>query len=95
MEQGDSLMLLPVTGNSGGKRKRTVVTMTYAMPSFQMVSHIPFTLDQSEETGPYQIRKPCKCLRKHEWSLAQHLAAPKTIDGYGHRVRHTKGNNRG
>ena len=26
------LMLLPVTGSSGGNRKRTVVTMTYAIP---------------------------------------------------------------
>ena len=29
----DLLILLPVTGRSGGKRKRTVVTRTYAMPS--------------------------------------------------------------
>ncbi len=28
----DVLMLLPVTGRSGGKRKRTVATMTYDMP---------------------------------------------------------------
>jgi hypothetical protein len=28
----DVLILLPVTGKSGGKRKRTVVTITYAMP---------------------------------------------------------------
>ena len=28
------LMLLPVTGSAGGKRKRTVVTITYAMPSY-------------------------------------------------------------
>ena len=27
------LILLPVTGRSGGKRKRTVVTITYTMPS--------------------------------------------------------------
>ena len=32
-ERGNVLMLLPVTGRSGGKRKRTVVTITYAMPS--------------------------------------------------------------
>lgn len=30
---GDSLILLPVVGMSGGKRKRTVVTSTYAIPS--------------------------------------------------------------
>ena len=35
----DLLILLPVTGRSGGKRKRTVVTITYTMPScYKMVS---------------------------------------------------------
>lgn len=31
----DLLILLPVTGSSGGKRNSTVVTITYAMPSYR------------------------------------------------------------
>lgn len=35
----DVLMLLPVTGSSGGKRKNIVVTMTYAIPSCHTLSY--------------------------------------------------------
>jgi len=34
--RGDLLILLPVVGISGGKRKSTVVTRTYAIPSYRL-----------------------------------------------------------
>lgn len=32
------LILVPETGNSGGKRKNTVVTMVYVMPSYERLA---------------------------------------------------------
>jgi hypothetical protein len=38
LDRGKHILIFdPVTGKSGGKRKRTVVTMTYARPTY--ISH--------------------------------------------------------
>lgn len=39
---GDLLILLPETGRAGGKRKSTVVTITYEIPSCTMIQRMLF-----------------------------------------------------
>ena len=59
------LILLPVTGSSGGKRKRTVVTITYTMPScFLIVSKWRLELRNRNDRPSYRTSQEVRAIQK-------------------------------
>ena len=66
----DLLILLPVTGRSGGKRKRTVVTITYTMPSYcKIVSEGRMELRNENDRPGYRTIQEVRAIQK-VWEVA-------------------------
>lgn len=64
------LILLPVTGRSGGKRKRTVVTITYTMPSCcKIVSKRRMELRNGKDRPSYRTIQEVRAIQK-VWEVA-------------------------
>ncbi len=81
----DLLMFDPVTGRSGGKRKRTVVMITYATPRLKS----PISCSKTRgNRSTHQICDPPHSIRQFKRPRSRkHLPAPQQVDGDRNAVR--------
>lgn len=87
----DLLMLGPVTGSSGGNRKRTVVRMMYTS---EICENVSVCIWQGFWDS-YDVQNPANHVRKDECPLGEGVASAYDIDGNGNAVGEVQKDDRG